>query len=163
MDALQKMRAASDFLLAHWPEGKEPSAWPGVKESGGRVTVVKFVGSGKAPCMLPYLPDEVGLLTELTTLELQWCKRVTALPDALGSLRSAVPRAQACNVITPASASASFTQRLEVRGGAILAAGSVSVIKIRTLSFMFSSKSSSKSNLRRVFFVVNLTLSVFSW
>ena len=50
-----KVRAASLVAAALRESDPRAGVVKGRRESGGRVTVVKFVGSGKAPCMLPSL------------------------------------------------------------------------------------------------------------
>ena len=83
---LKKVRSASDFLMEQWPIDKDPTTWDGIKVSNDRVTVFKLAGSAKVPNMLPELPPEIGHLVALTTMELNWCRKLTALPAEIGNL-----------------------------------------------------------------------------
>ena len=79
IDALRQFRAASDFFSEKWPEGVEPNQWEGVTIALGKVTALKVAGTYSARNRLPFLPADLQLLSELKTLELSWCKRLSEL------------------------------------------------------------------------------------
>ena len=80
-DALRAIRAASTALQERWPEGESPRSWEGVTWSGDRVQELWLGNSG-----LEVLAPQIGQLTALTNLNLNFCKQLKELPPQIGQL-----------------------------------------------------------------------------
>ena len=89
---MKRFRACSELLCERWVDANAPSKWEGVKfrDSDGRVTSIKILGTNRAHCPYTAIPSMVGLLTGLQSLELNWLNKLTMLPEEIGHLTSLV-------------------------------------------------------------------------
>ena len=81
--ALRKLRDddESDVLKEAWTD-EDPREWRGIEVADGRVTAIGF------PPSLAALPDSIGKLGALMTLDLRDCSNLFTLPAAIGELVS---------------------------------------------------------------------------
>lgn len=65
-----------------WVDGTDVCGWTGVTCVGGQVTELRLSGTYTTS-----LPESIGGLTSLTTLDVSW-SRMTSLPEGIGGLKS---------------------------------------------------------------------------